>query len=266
MGAAHLSLVILATLLATSTPFSVGSLSSPPALGVRQRSRRRHYPQCCDSSSLGKGKGNGGDEGKGDISFSALRIEAEKRAAQGPGSDFGKMHMLRHTGPCHTTTPKQVVEHVLVELREGDIEQAFRFTCVPVGKRGTHKSSTDWSHRMAWEKCSIINGAPSGHFVDEEAFSQMVRSRYAALLATDEFRFLGDASSWQQKNGQAKMTAVKDYVVETKTRTGEHLLLKFRLVYDWLLYCHLVASVSITSLAVSKHFPGADDFDLSVDI
>jgi len=226
--------------------------------------RRAYCPQCCDASSSGHGEDNAG--GEKDITFSALWKEAEKRAVLGPGSDFGKMHTLRHTGPCHTTTPKQVVEHLLVALREGEIEQAFRFTCVPVGKRGTHKSSTDWSHRLDWEKCSVINGAPSGRFVDEEGFSQMVRSRYAALLRTDEFRFIGDTSPWQQKNGQAKMTEVKDYVVETKTQTGEHLLLKFRLVYDWLLYCHLVASVSITSLMVSKHFPGADDLDLSIDI
>jgi len=60
-----------------------------------------------------------------------------------------------------------------------------------------------------------------------------------ALLETEEFRFVGDASSWQQENGMAKMTAVKDYVVEVKTSHQEHLLLKFKLVYDWLVYCHV---------------------------
>jgi len=64
----------------------------------------------------------------------------------------------------------------------------------------------------------------------------------------------------------AKMTAVKDYVVEVKTSHQEHLLLKFKLVYDWLVYCHLVASVDIMSVdALGKHFPGADDgLDLSI--
>lgn len=39
------------------------------------------------------------------------------------------------------------------------------------------------------------------------------------------------------------MTAVKEYMVEVKSCKGEHLLYKFKLVYDWLLFCHLVASV-----------------------
>ena len=63
------------------------------------------------------------------------------------------------------------------------------------------------------------------------------------------------------------MTAVKVYVVEVRTRSGEHLLLKFKLVYDWLLYCHMVAGVLITAVSTHKFFPGADDeADLDLDI
>ena len=62
------------------------------------------------------------------------------------------------------------------------------------------------------------------------------------LLDTESFRFVGDDSAWQQQNGQAKMTAVKDYVVEVKTKDQEHLLLKFKLVYDWLVFCHVRGS------------------------
>jgi len=200
-------------------------------------------------------------EATGDISFSALRNEMERR---GP-ADLGKFAAMHQLGPHHTTTPKQVVEHVITELREGNISQAFQFSCVPVTKRGTHKTSTDWSQRMAWEKCNVINGAPSGRFVDLTDFEAMVKSRYAALLDTEQFRFVGDASPWQQKQGHEKMTAVKDYVVEVKTRSKEHLLLKFKLVYDWLLFCHLVASVDVMSVdRLGKHFPGSEDLDLSI--
>lgn len=222
--------------------------SSPALRGVTVRRARSTLLSASD-----------GEEGE--ISFGALRAEAERRS----GTDFGKFHQLKQLGPHHTTTPKQVVEHVITELREGNVSQAFAFTCVPVTKRGTHKTSTDWTQRMAWEKCNVINGAPSGRFVDLPTFESMVKARYSPLLDTEEFRFVGDASPWQQKQGREKMTAVKDYVVEVKTRSQEHLLLKFKLVYDWLVYCHLVASVDIMSIdRLGKHFPGAEDLDLSV--
>ena len=75
---------------------------------------------------------------------------------------LGRRDALRELGPHHTTTPKEVVEFVITQLRQGDVDEAFSFTCIPVAKRGCHKSSTDWSRRMAWEKASVIAGAPSG--------------------------------------------------------------------------------------------------------
>ena len=76
------------------------------------------------------------------------------------------------------------------------------------------------------------------------------------------YRFIGDASAWQQPNGESA-TAVKEYVVEVKTVSGQHLLVKFKLVYDWLLYCHLIATVGVFALT-SSAFPGADDIDLDI--
>ena len=194
--------------------------------------------------------------------FAQLRTEVGRRSKE--GASLGKMQAMQQFGPHHTVTPKDVVEFVITELRSGNISQAFAFSAIPVTKRGTHKSSTDWSRRMAWEKAQIIGGAPSGQHHDASRFEIMVKEKYAALLDTDAFRFLGDDSPWQQKNGMEKMTAVKEYVVEVKTRNAEHYLLKFRLVYDWLLYCHLVTSVSMLSASSSKHFPGAED--VSIDI
>ena len=55
----------------------------------------------------------------------------------------------------------------------------------------------------------------------------------APLLDLDVFRFVGDDTPWQDKGGLEKMTDPKDYVVEVKTRSGEHLILTFKLVYDW---------------------------------
>lgn len=80
------------------------------------------------------------------------------------------------------------------------------------------------------------------------------------------FRFIGDGTDWQTKNGLEKMEAPKKYVVEVKTSKGEHLLFSFELVYDWLVYCHMVTSVRIFSTNMEKHFPGADDADLNADI
>ena len=193
---------------------------------------------------------------------------AELREAVGKrldeGASLGKFAAMQRLGPHHTTTPKEVVEFVITQLRQGNISQAFAFSAIPVTKRGTHKSSTDWSNRMAWAQAQIIGGAPSGKFHDREAFEQMVRGQYAGLLDTQVFRFLGDTTPWQQKDGMEKMTSVKEYLVEVKTSKDEHLLFKFRLVYDWLVYCHLVTSVSVLSASTSKHFPGAED--LSIDI
>jgi len=197
-----------------------------------------------------------------ELSFSALLAEAQKRETF--GLDLGRSHALASRGPHHTTTPKEVVEHVLTMLRTGNVGQAFNFTCIPVTKRGTHKSSTDWTHRMAWEKCQVINDQPSGGYLNERDFRQMVQTRYPSLLETDAFRFVGDDSAWQQKKGKEKMTAVKEFIVEVKTLKEEHLLFKFKLVYDWLVQCHLVASVSALSASTSKHFPGSDDIALDI--
>ena len=206
--------VVLALVTARYHALRVGAVSS--VLSVPSiRTSRVQCARCLLDDNTGH-----------EISFSALRAEAERRN----GADLGKSLALQKLGPHHTTTPKQVVEHVITQLRAGNVSQAFSFTCVPVTKRGTHKSSTDWSQRMAWEKCTVINGAPSGGFVDLPAFETMVKSRYSALLETNMFRFVGDDSPWQQKHGREPMTAVKEYVVEVMTCREEHLLLKFKLV------------------------------------
>ena len=114
---------------------------------------------------------------------------------------------------------------------------------------------------MAWDKATVIEGTPSGRTVDKQAFIRMVRSRYAALLDTQQYRFVGDSSAWQNKHGE-KMTAEKEYVVELQTRDGDHQIVSFRLVYDWLVHCHLVAKVHVVSASIGKHFPGADDSSL----
>lgn len=171
---------------------------------------------------------------------------------------------MQANGPHHTTTPREVVEYVVTKLRQGEIDEAFAFTCIPMAKRGCHKSSTDWTRRMAWERARVIGGAPSGTAYERDPFAQMVRKTYAPLLQTDGYRFIGDASSWQQKNGLEKATAVKEYVVELKTTKNEHMLVKFKLVYDWLLYCHLIATVDILSAMSSKAFPGSEDINLDI--
>jgi hypothetical protein len=109
----------------------------------------------------------------------------------------------------------------------------------------------------------VIGGAPSGKALESEDFEAMVRSTYSSMLDTKEYRFIGDSSAWQQKRGHEKMTAVKEYVVETKTAKGDHHLLKFKLVYDWLLYCHLIATVQLFVLS-SNAFPGAEDVNLDI--
>ena len=117
--------------------------------------------------------------------------------------------MLRKVRPHGTTTPKQVIEHVVMELREGNLSQAFTFTSMPPWRQGTHKSSTDWTQRMAWDKSTIINGHPSGNTMAYDAFASMVKARYAALLETEQYRFIGDDTEWQTKRGQEKMTSEK---------------------------------------------------------
>ena len=93
--------------------------------------------------------------------MSSLRREAETRDLVFI-EDLGKLDKMRKLGPHHTTAPKQVVEHIVTELRQGNISQAFRFTCNPPWRQGTHASTTDWSVRMAWDKATVIEGTPSG--------------------------------------------------------------------------------------------------------
>ena len=47
------------------------------------------------------------------------------------------------------------------------------------------------------------------------------RHRYAALLQTKAYRFVGDDSAWQQKGGLEQMTAPKEYVVEVQAGAKE---------------------------------------------
>ena len=42
------------------------------------------------------------------------------------------------------------------------------------------------------------------------------------------------------------------------------MLVSFKLVYDWLLYCHLIATVRILSAMSSKAFPGTEEIDLDI--
>jgi len=201
-------------------------------------------------------------DGAADFSFSALRREAARR---GSGANLGKFDMLRKIGPHDQTSPRQVIEHVIVELQAGNLSQAFTFTSMPPWRQGVHKSTTDWTQRMAWDKSTIIEGTPSGRTVTLSDFEEMVRTRYGSLLQTEQYRFIGDSSPWQMKDGRAKPTAEKEYMVELRMRNGEHQIVRFKLVYDWLLYCHLVATCTLQSVTISKHFPGAEDTSL-IDI
>jgi len=204
------------------------------------------------------------------INFSALRAELAKRSNEdgaaklefAPG--LGRFEAMQEIGPHHTTTPREVVEYVVTKLREGDMDEAFTFTCIPNAKRGCHKSSTDWRRRMAWDRARVIGDAPSGTAHEHDAFAEMVRTTYAPLLKTEGYRFIGDDSAWQQKGGLESATAVKEYVVELKTIGGDHMLIKFELVYDWLLHCHLIATVGILSAMSTKSFPGSEDINLDI--
>jgi len=202
------------------------------------------------------------------FSMGALRQEIERRGVEnGTKLEFqpglGRFEKMQRDGPHHTTTPKEVVEYVLTKLQEGQLAEAFTFSCIPVTKRGCHKSSTDWTRRMAWGRSRVIGGAPSGKALPRDEWDAMVLDTYAPLTKTQGYRFLGDTSDWQQKNGEAEMTAVKEYVVELKTTGGEHLLVKWKLVYDWLLYCHLVATVELFAMT-SSAFPGSEDINLDI--
>ena len=84
------------------------------------------------------------------------------------------------------------------------------------------------------------------------------------MAALEQFRV--SAGPWQVKAGTEKMTAVKEYMVETQTKKGKHLILRFKLVYNWLVFCHLIAGVSMLSATTKDFFPGAEDSDLSADI
>merc|ERR1719487_2804334 len=114
---------------------------------------------------------------------------------------------------------------------------------------------------MEWQKCRVINGHCSGRVVDLPSFQAMIETSYRPLLSTETYRFIGDDSPWQQKGGAASMTATKEYVVELQSSGDDHVLCKFELVYDWLVYCHLVASVNIISASLRRHFPGTEDTD-----
>ena len=146
--------------------------------------------------------------------MAALRDEAAKR---GRDSDLGKFEKLRKLGPQGQTSPKQVVEHVVLQLGAGNDEAAFAFTSLPPWRAGTHRSNTDWSKRMDWAKSRVISGQPSGALVDESSFGQLLSERFAFLRQTQAYRLVGDDSEWQQKRGREKMTAVKEYVVEVET-------------------------------------------------
>ena len=231
-----------------------------------------------------------------EFSFASLRAEAERRGRSDGlfgGEDLGKFDRLRKEGPHDRTSPRQVVEHVLTEMREGDLQQAFDFTSCPPWRQGTHKSSSDWSQRMDWAHSKTIEGVPSGrtcaladfeglvksrcaparnfygaHFGAQFSDAARRRRRYAALLQTKAYRFVGDDSAWQQKGGLEQMTAPKEYVVEVQAgakeegQRPEHLLVRFELTYDWLVYCHLVSTVSVTALSTERYFPGSDDSPL----
>ena len=116
----------------------------------------------------------------GELSMSALNKELTRRSEDGssvlefaPG--LGRFADMQRLGPHHTTTPKEVVEYVVQKLREGNMDEAFTFTCIPVTKRGCHKSSTDWTRRMAWENSRVIGGAPRCAVFAAYLFSRSLR-------------------------------------------------------------------------------------------
>ena len=116
----------------------------------------------------------------GELSMSALNKELTRRSEDGssvlefaPG--LGRFADMQRLGPHHTTTPKEVVEYVVQKLREGNMDEAFTFTCIPVTKRGCHKSSTDWTRRMAWENSRVIGGAPRCAVFAAFLFSRSLR-------------------------------------------------------------------------------------------
>ena len=99
--------------------------------------------------------------------------------------------------------------------------------------------------------------------LESDEFDAMLRASYAPLLRTAGYRFVGDASAWQIKKGMERPEAVKEYTVELKMSGGGHMLARFKLVYDWLLYCHLIATCELFDMS-SKAFPGTEDISLDI--
>jgi len=171
--------------------------------------------------------------------------------------NLGTFDRMLKEGPAGLMPSESVVEHVLTQVSSGNISQAFRFTCRYPGKpAGVHKSSTDWSKRMNWEKCKIIGGSCTGKSETEATFEEMVKQRFPSMLSTQGYRFVGGAPAWQ-----TAASRVVEHVVEVQTRDQQQLLFRFKLVYNPLLDCHLVAAVSTMATSTSKYFPGADDSD-----
>ena len=126
-------------------------------------------------------------------------------------------------GPAHAMDSQSVVAHVLTQVSSGNISQAFRFTARGVGKPpGVHKSSTDWSRRMDWERGKVINGACSGKSDTADEFEQMVRERYATMLNTQSYRFVGETPAWQRNS------RVVEHVVEVQTKGEDCTALSLR--------------------------------------
>ena len=191
-----------------------------------------------------------------DISFMALMREAQRRDTG--NENLGTFDRMLKEGPAGLMPSESVVEHVLTQVSSGNISQAFRFTCRYPGKpAGVHKSSTDWSKRMNWEKGRVISGACSGRSETEEDFSQMLQQRYPTMLVTKAYRFVGGEAPWYQQR-------VVEHMVEVQTSQDEQLLYRFKLVYEPLLHCHLIASVSMIATSTERFFPGAEGCDAEI--
>ena len=192
-------------------------------------------------------------EPAGDWSMGELMKEAQKRTPK-----LGTMDRMIKDGPSMHTSSQNVVEFVLSQVAAGNISQAFRFTARGGGKpAGVHKSSTDWSKRMNWEKGRVISGACSGRSETEEDFSQMLQQRYPTMLVTKAYRFVGGEAPWYQQR-------VVEHMVEVQTSQDEQLLYRFKLVYEPLLHCHLIASVSMIATSTERFFPGAEGCDAEI--
>ena len=159
---------MLLTIITSSSSYLAGASSR--VLGAPRAGGARRCAVRCSADSA--------DE----FSFASLRAEAERRGRSDGlfgGEDLGKFDRLRKEGPHDRTSPRQVVEHVLTEMREGDLQQAFDFTSCPPWRQGTHKSSSDWSQRMDWAHSKTIEGVPSGRTCALADFEGLVKSRCA---------------------------------------------------------------------------------------